>query len=155
MAARTFLLMTALFLLLATLVVAGPARGSSQFNVRLSITSQCGSQPATLFGSAAQASANIVCLPSSTLFSVRKIGFAPSATPQSVLANGANGALDDDSASSDDGSKQTGAAGDGSAGSGNAGAAAFYPSSIGILPPSSASTSASATETEKVVYVVF
>lgn len=155
MAARTFLLMTTLFLLLVTLVVAGPARGSSQFNVRLSITSQCGSQPATLFGSVAQASTNVVCLPSSTLFSVRKIGFTPSAASQSIQTNGANNALDADSASSDGDSGQSGAAGAGSTKSGNAGAAAFYPSSIGILPSSSSPTSASATESEKVVYVVF
>lgn len=140
MAVRTSLPWATFFLLLAILVVAAPARGGSQFGVRISIVSQCGSQPGALFGPDAQLNTNVACLPSSTLFSVRRIGFGASAGSQGVPTNG---------------NTNTNLSGQGtaSANSNNAGAAGFSPSTVGILP--SPSGSSSAEQTEKIVYVVF
>ena len=135
MAARTSLLMASLFLLLATLIVAGPARGSNQFNVRISIVSQCGPQPGPMFGPGSQF--NIACLSSGTMFHTQQFSVAPSFGSGSGSTRTAGGASGGQSVNYVNG----------------AGGAGFNAPSVDLLSPPL--PSGSAKDVEKVVYVVF
>ena len=136
MAARTSLLMASLFLLLVTFIVAGPARGSNQFNVRISIVSQCGPQPGPMFGPGSQF--NIACLSSGTMFHTQQFSVAPGSGSGSGF-----------------GSTRTagGASGGQSVSYGNGAGAGFNAPSVDLLSPPLPSDSAK--DVEKVVYVVF
>lgn len=126
--------MASLFLLLATLIVVGPARGSNQFNVRISIVSQCGPQPGPMFGPGSQF--NIACLSSGTVFHVQQFSVAPSSDSGfgTRTAGGVSGG-------------QSVSYGKG------AGGADFNAPSVDLLSPPL--SSGSAKDIEKVVYVVF
>ncbi|TCT04457.1 hypothetical protein EDC26_11249 [Paralcaligenes ureilyticus] len=139
MVARTSLLMASLFLLLATLIVVGPARGSNQFNVRISIVSQCGPQPGPMFGPGSQF--NIACLSSGTMFHAQQFSVAPSFAPSSGSGSGSTRTAEGTS------SGQSVSYGNGTGGAG------FNAPSVDL--PSPPLPSDSAKDVEKVVYVVF
>ncbi|TAL77186.1 MAG: hypothetical protein EPN76_08670 [Burkholderiaceae bacterium] len=85
---RTFSSLATLLLLLVAFVVASPARGSNQFNVHISIVSQCGPQPGPLFGPSGQV--NIACLSPSTVFHAQQFSMAPGSTVSADSGTRAN-----------------------------------------------------------------
>jgi hypothetical protein len=86
---RTFLSLATLLLLLAAFVVAGPARSSNQFNVHISVVSQCGPQPGPLFGPSGHV--NVACLSTSTVFHAQQFSVVPGATSGTRTSENASG----------------------------------------------------------------